>query len=178
MGILYVQPKWVKRRRKKTGSSGCLRVERNRDGILYFRQPKGHDEIMTWRIHPAGEAMLRKAGVGDGMCLASGMFKKLHDGGHLYTASAPGSQRRSGAAAGQQAAMTYVTVRTKGEEGQQPGEGSGSGKIITVWNADRVKGSSSIPKGGSMVQLASLPTFPKRQRKKSKMGDPKSPKPN
>jgi hypothetical protein len=68
-------------------SKGCLRLERNREGILYFRQPKGVDEVTTWHIYPSGEELLRQAGVDEGTCLKSGLLKKLKTGEHLYTKS-------------------------------------------------------------------------------------------
>ncbi len=86
MGIIHVLPKWIKRRPgKRRKSSGGARVERNRDGILYFRQPTGDDQFITWHVYPRGEDILRRQGVTEGTRLTPGLFKKLLNQGHLYT---------------------------------------------------------------------------------------------
>src|SRR4029079_9124720 len=86
MSIFYVNPKWQKSRQKKrTGRGTCMHLERNGDGILYFRQPQGSEDFITWHIHPPGEVMLLQRGVGDGMCLPTDIFRKLREYRQLYT---------------------------------------------------------------------------------------------
>ncbi len=87
MGIFRVWiPKSKSKRRTTATSTGTgLRIERNREGILYFRQPKDNGGFTNWKIHPSGEEILRRAKVTAGQALPPGMFKTLHENGHLYT---------------------------------------------------------------------------------------------
>jgi hypothetical protein len=73
------------RQRAHSGSGTCMHLERNQEGILYFRQPMGLEDFVTWHIYPTGEAILRRDDIHEGRCLPPVLYSELRLGGHLYT---------------------------------------------------------------------------------------------
>lgn len=62
-----------------------MHLERNAEGILYFRQPMGLEDFVTWHMYPTGEAILRRDDIYEGRCLPPILYSELRLGGHLYT---------------------------------------------------------------------------------------------
>lgn len=68
-----------------SGASTSMRIERNSEGVFYFRQSQGPDRVVTWHIYPSGEKLLRERNIEEGQCLPRGMFTQLRESGALYT---------------------------------------------------------------------------------------------
>lgn len=72
-----------------------MAIERNKEGILYFRQSLGeHQACVTWHIDPPGEAHLGKRGIKEGDRLTHPMFRELEQRGWLYKLNARPSPRK------------------------------------------------------------------------------------
>ncbi len=72
-----------------------MALERNKDGILYFRQSLGeHQACVTWHIDPPGEAHLRQRGINEGDRLSHLMFRELEQRGWLYKLRGQSSTRK------------------------------------------------------------------------------------
>lgn len=70
--------------RRPTDARG-LWLERNKEGVLFFRQPHGDLGWVTWRVYASGEAILRRHGVTEGQILPTWLYSELKRNDHLFT---------------------------------------------------------------------------------------------
>jgi hypothetical protein len=93
MSIIHVRPKWIKQHQpKKKRSKSGMPIERNQEGVLYFRQPIHPDQVVTWHVYPTGEDVLRRSGVTEGGRVSGGLFTTLKKKGLIYTYAGRGKE--------------------------------------------------------------------------------------
>ncbi len=111
-----------------------MALERNKDGILYFRQSLGeHQACVTWHIDPPGEAHLRQRGINEGDRLSHPMFRELEQRGWLYKLRGQSSTRQSSSSGSQNRPQSKQATSPDAPKVNKIVETTSTGGRQTVW---------------------------------------------